>query len=154
MKYSLPAVCLSALLLAACTPTASVRYLSPTISGKITQADTPAVDVTVKLSVKHNDKTCLSTALETRTNTYGEFNLVSVKKKLDYTPLMEHYLDEWNICIVNGGTSYPVYSNNRYGQGSVNQDLQLQCNIPASPDEAPVCKVRTIAGERDSMHAY
>lgn len=150
MKQIFPLTLLSLFALAACTPTASVRHLSPTISGKVTRDDAPAADVHLLLSIKSHDTSCVSPAQETRTNVYGEFNFPSVKKKLDYTPLMEHYLDEWHICIQQGDITYPVYSNNRYGQGSVLQSVRLECTLSGTP----ACKVSKITGEAGPIQAY
>ena len=127
-------------ILAGCTSTAYVRHKSPSISGTISIAGEPARGISVYLSLKGNDKQCLQFSQKTSTGIRGEFNFTSAKDHMSYTPLMTHYLDEWNVCAEIDDQRILLYSDNRYGMGSVSGAVNLQCRFEQSNYSQKYCK--------------
>jgi hypothetical protein len=131
--------------LTACTPVPFTRHKSPSINGVIHSDNIPARGIELYLSIKGDDRYCSKFIAKTTTNDRGEFSIPSIKEKIDYTPLMTHYLDEWSLCVDTSGVRQVIYSNNRYGKGSVIASVNLNCDLKeigrkASPCNNPLLK--------------
>ena len=127
-------------LLASCTSTAYIRHKSPSISGTMSIAGEPARGIAVYLSLKGDDKQCLQFSQKTSTGLQGEFNFTSAKDHMSYTPLMTYYLDEWSVCAEIDGQRVMLYSDNRYGMGSVSGAVNLRCRFEQGQYSAKNCK--------------
>ena len=125
--------------LIACTPVPFTRHKSPNITGVIYSNHSPAKGINLYLSIKGDDKYCSKFIAETITNDNGEFSIPSIKEKMDYTPLMTHYLDEWTLCVDIAGVRQALYSNNRYGQGSVIASVNLECDLKRVNKQGAAC---------------
>lgn len=125
--------------LIACTPTPFIRHKSPNISGTIHSNNEPAKNIHLYLSITSNDKHCSKFIAQSTTNDKGKFSISSIKEKMTYTPLMTHYLDEWILCVEVAGLRQAIYSNNRYGQGSVITSVNLECDLKNISRQSPPC---------------
>ncbi len=126
--------------LTACTPVAFTRHKSPNIHGIILSNHIPAKGIELYLSIKGSDKYCSKFIAKTITDDKGDFSILPIKEEMDYTPLMTYYLDEWNLCANVAGTKQLIYSNNRYGKGSVITSVNLKCDLNKIGKQAP-CNV-------------
>ena len=127
------------LLISACTTTPYTRHKTPNISGILYIDQQPAKGVPIYLSTNGNDKYCREFTQKTLTGLKGKFSISSVKEQMNYTPLMTYYLDEWTICADISGSRKTLYSDNRYGKGSVTGSVHLKCNIDKSHFKKEVC---------------
>lgn len=125
--------------LMACTSTPFIRHRSPGISGTLYSNNLPAKNIQLYLSISDGDKHCSQYIVKTETNERGYFSISSVKEKMSYTPLFTHYFDEWILCVDRNGTRQAVYSNNRYGQGSVMTSVSLICDLKNIGRKQPPC---------------
>lgn len=121
--------CLFALSVTACTPSAYTRYRSPTINGQINISGAPASGIPVYLSIEGKDQNCSKALLHDTTDQDGRFNIRAAREEMSYTPLMTYYLDEWNLCADVSGQRVLLYSDNRYGMGSVNGSVNIVCEF-------------------------
>jgi hypothetical protein len=128
-----------AVLISACTATPYTRYKTPNISGSIYIDQKIAIAIPVYLSINGDDKYCKNFIQKTTTDDNGTFSLTSVKEHMKYTPLMTHYLDEWIICADILNNRKKLYSDNRYGKGSVIQSVNLKCEINSAYAKKEVC---------------
>ncbi|HEX5637831.1 MAG TPA: hypothetical protein VFY78_12125 [Gammaproteobacteria bacterium] len=117
------------LVVSACTSQPYVRFKTPNINGSLQINDAPAPGTLILLSLDAGDTECLRAVQRTRTDENSQFLLAAEKEHMDYTPLMTHYLDEWTICAEIQGVRRTLYSNNRYGMGSVSHGISLNCNF-------------------------
>lgn len=115
--------------LTACTHTPFTRYKSPEISGHIVSQGSTAAGIHLYLSINSGDSHCARYISEAVSNDKGQFSIHAIKEKMDYTPLMTHYLDEWTLCADISGARTAIYSNNRYGMGSVITSINLLCDL-------------------------
>jgi hypothetical protein len=126
-------------ILISCTSSAFVRQQTPVIHGEIYVAGEPAIGVRVYLSRDGSDSLCLKHSQSTHTGPQGEFSLPAIKNHMSYTPLMTHYLDEWVVCAEFDGQRIMLYSDNRYGMGSVTDSVQLRCRFDNGQYAAEYC---------------
>ncbi|MCW9012193.1 MAG: hypothetical protein OQL06_00305 [Gammaproteobacteria bacterium] len=141
---SIPTQLIALLLLATavsgCTTTPYTRHLSPSISGHIYLNGQAAQGVSVYLSLKGGDAYCTKSSFKTATGPDGEFHLPAQKEYMSYTPLMTHYLDEWAVCADISGDRRSLYSDNRYGMGSVINSVNLRCDFGSDQGSGQACK--------------
>ncbi len=130
---------LVSLLLSACTSTPYTRHKSPKISGSISFNGTATPGVSILLSLDGSDTQCLKPKTRTVTGPNGEFVINSIKDELSYTPLMTHYLDEWVLCAEHKGQRGKIYSDNRYGMGSVISSVHIRCDFETNHINATYC---------------
>jgi len=128
-----------AILLSACTTTPYTRYKTPSISGTLYINQQTAKGIPIYLSINGDDEYCRNFTQKTTTDPKGEFNILSIKEHMSYTPLMTHYLDEWTICADIYGSRKTLYSDNRYGKGSIIQSVNLKCEINNTYSKKEVC---------------
>ncbi len=126
-------------MIGSCTGDAYTRRQTPAIHGEIYIAGEAAGDVPVYLSREGGDSLCLKHSQSTRTGPRGEFSLPSIKDHMSYTPLMTHYLDEWVVCAELDGQRFMLYTDNRYGMGSVTGSVQLRCRFNKGQYDAKYC---------------
>jgi len=126
--------------LIACTPAPFTRHKSPNIHGIILSNHIPANGIELYLSIDGDDKYCSKFIAKTVTDDKGDFSISSIKEKMDYTPLMTYYLDEWNLCATVAGTRQLIYSNNRYDKGGAIASVNLECDLKKIGKQAP-CNV-------------
>jgi len=127
--------------LVACTSSPFIRHKSPNIIGTIHSNNEPVKGIHLYLSIASNDKHCSKFIAQSVTDDKGKFSITSIKEKMDYTPLMTHYLDEWTLCVDVAGIRQAIYSNNRYGQGSVITSVNLECDLKNLNRQSPPCNV-------------
>lgn len=127
-------------MLVACTSTPYTRHRSPSISGNISIDGEAARGLAVYLSLRGGDSQCLQFSRKTSTGPQGEFNFSSVKEHMSYTPLMTHYLDEWSVCAEIDQQRVMLYSDNRYGMGSVISAVNLRCDFQQGRYSEKYCK--------------
>ena len=128
-----------AVFVSACTTTPYTRHKTPNISGVLYINQQVAKGIPIYLSINGNDEYCRKFIRKTSTGPHGEFSISSIKEHMNYTPLMTHYLDEWTICADISGSRKTLYSDNRYGKGSVIQSVNLKCEISNSYSKKEVC---------------
>lgn len=126
-------------ILTSCTTTPYTRHKSPNISGLIHINGQAAKGIQLFLTNDGDDILCRKHKLKTSTDPEGQFNFSSIKEKMAYTPLVTHYLDEWVVCIEHAGSRYKIYSDNRYGQGSVIESVNLKCDFINNNFNAGAC---------------
>jgi hypothetical protein len=113
----------------ACVAAPFTRHKTPDISGTILSNNIAAEGVQLYLSTTGGDKHCSRYTSQTLTNDQGRFSFTSIRENMDSTPLMTHYFDEWTLCVGIAGTRQAIYTNNRYGQGSVIAAVHLNCEL-------------------------
>lgn len=128
------------LVISGCTSQPYVRFKTPNINGTLLVNDSPAQGTLILLSLDAGDTQCLRSVQRTRTDENGQFILPAEKEHLDYTPLMTHYLDEWTICAEIQGVRRTLYGNNRYGMGSVQHGMTLNCNFNTNAKNDNPCQ--------------
>ena len=138
--FTLPFVVICTLIISACTTTPYTRHKSPNISGSITINGEKTAGIPIYLSLDSNDQHCMKIHSRTITSPTGEFRLPSVKEQMSYTPLMTHYLDEWVVCADINNQRIMLYTDNRYGMGSVISAVHLRCDFDSSLLTAKSCK--------------
>lgn len=133
-------IILFSLIISACTTQPYVRYKTPNITGTLFIDGSPAKGTAIYLSLDASDTACKKFIKSTHTDESGGFLLPAEKIHMDYTPLMTHYLDEWVICADIKGINHEIYSNNRYGIGSVPHNLTLDCRIDSQANIKNPCQ--------------
>lgn len=131
--------------LSACTSQPYTRLKSPDISGNIHIDGQAAQRIAVYLSLSGGDKLCARAVQHVYSDEQGFFFFDSIKEKMDYTPLMTHYLDEWVLCADIQGVRRTLMDGNRYGMGSVTQKINLQCSFDSQSANTEPC--RPVLGE-------
>ena len=126
--------------LTSCAPVPFTRHKSPTISGTLISNNEPAKGIHLYLSIIGDDQSCAKYLSKTITNDRGQFSISSIKEKMDYTPLMTHYLDEWTLCIDRSGARQAIYSNNRYGKGRAIASVNLECDLDKINQQGSACR--------------
>jgi hypothetical protein len=127
-------------LISACTTTPYTRYKSPSISGQIYIDQLPAEGINIYLSTKSADKSCRTTIEKLRTDSSGNFHISPIKEKMNYTPLMTYYLDEWVVCADIKGQRIGIYSGDRYGTGGVTGRVSITCHFNPGQYTEKACK--------------
>jgi len=126
------------LLLQACSFGSHTRSKSPHFSGQLHFNNTAIVNAKIMLSIAPDDKYCLQAKTFTTTNNQGKFNLNAISEKHTYIPFADQQLDQWTLCAKYKDNTYSLYTNNRYGSGSVSGSVVLQCNLALSTTQ-PLC---------------
>lgn len=143
-KLSLFIIVLPIISLIGCTSVPFTRHKSPNIHGVIYSNHISAAGIDLYLSIKGGDKYCSKFIAKATTDDKGDFTILSIKEKMDYTPLMTYYLDEWSLCVDVAGTRKLIYSNNRYGKGSVITSVNLTCELKKINTQNTPCNVPLI----------
>jgi hypothetical protein len=128
MKKIAYIICLS-IISGACTTQPYLRFKTPNINGTLLVNNSPAQGTLILLSLDSGDIECTHFVQRIRTDEAGQFVLPAEKEPQDYTIQMTHYFDEWTICADIQGVRRMLYSNNRYGMGSVAHAITLNCQF-------------------------
>jgi len=131
-KSYIASLILISIMLTACASTPYSRLKTPSISGSITSNNKSIQGLPVYLSIKGEDSLCFKPVAESLTGLNGEFNFIAAKERLARPPVMQYYLDEWNICTQHNNQRINLHSGNRYDTGSVNLSLKLKCELNKS----------------------
>ena len=139
--FKFTSIILITLLAGGCSSQPFVRYKSPTINGNLQINDSAASGTVILLSLDSRDTECRQAVQQVQADEQGGFSLLAEKQQMTHTPLMTHYLDEWNLCAEIQGNHHLLYSNNRYGMGSVTPSIRLRCYYPSRSKNENSCQV-------------